>query len=339
MRSVILFAFILLGFVLANASESDVKVLTVQNFDTETAQGEWLLEFYAPWCGHCKSLAPKYEELATKVKGKFNIAKIDCTIEQPLQTRFSIGGFPTIKFLKDGKLYQYSGQRTVDAFVEFLEGGYSSVTPTDVPKTAAPAAEKKAAPSDVVTLTEANFDTHTNTDTWFLEFYAPWCGHCKRLAPVYEEVATALKGKVKVGKVNCDEEKTVCSQYAISGYPTILYKKDGSLREYNGGRTLDAFKSFALEGGWEKAESKAAPEPVAAWKKSLMSVLTSVESTVGDNLWLVIGVCVVIGIALGVLVVSCAAPAAAPKTVRYTPAPGASTSDKAEDDEVSNKQD
>jgi len=46
---------------------------------------------------------------------------------------------------------------------------------------------------------------------WFVEVYAPWCGHCKKLAPVWEEVATALKGKVKVGKIDGTEEKRLAS--------------------------------------------------------------------------------------------------------------------------------
>jgi len=331
MKIVYLLALLLAGVVLATAS--DVKVLTVQNFDSEIASGDWLLEFYAPWCGHCKSLAPKYEELATKVKGQFNVAKIDCTVEQDLQTRFGIRGFPTIKFLKDGKLYDFSGQRTVEAFVEFMSGGYSSATASSLP---AAAGATKAVASDVVVLTNSNFNSLTSTGTWFLEFYAPWCGHCKRLAPIYEEVATALKGKINVGKVNCDEEKAVCSQYGVKGYPTVYFKKDGELREYNAARTLEAFKTFA-ESGWSSAESKPAPEPMSAWKQQALDLLGAVESGVGNNIWLVVGICVVIGVILGVIVVSCASPAPATKTIHYS-APTAD-GDEAEAEEVSNKDD
>jgi len=55
--------------------QSDVIVLDGTNFHTRTSEGDWLLEFYAPWCGHCKNLAPIWEELATKVKGQVNVAK------------------------------------------------------------------------------------------------------------------------------------------------------------------------------------------------------------------------------------------------------------------------
>lgn len=349
MKIIIVAALLFVSLVVA----SDVKVLTESTFDAETASGEWLLEFYAPWCGHCKNLAPKYEELATKVKDQYNIAKIDCTVEKNLQTRFGIRGFPTIKFLKDGKIYDYSGQRTIDSFVDFMAGGYATATANSIPSpvAAAPAADKpaaenkpeaKAGPSDVVTLTADNFAL-TSQDTWFLEFYAPWCGHCKRLAPIYEEVATALKGKVKVGKVNCDEEKAVCSQYGVRGYPTVYFQKDGELREYNQQRTVEAFKKFA-ESEWSSVTAEPVPEPVAAWKQQAYGLLGAIESGVGNNMWVVVAACVIVGVILGVLVVACTSSPQAPnKTIHYTaPASSSDASGSQEPEqteEVANKAD
>jgi len=61
-------------------SKSEVVVLTDKNFDELTKSRDWLLEFYAPWCGHCKKLTPIYETVATVLKAKgIGVAKIDCT--------------------------------------------------------------------------------------------------------------------------------------------------------------------------------------------------------------------------------------------------------------------
>ena len=80
-----------------------------------------LLEIYAPWCGHCKNLAPVYKELAQHYKdnAKIVIAQLDGTANDVEGLDFS--GFPTIKFLSGGKVVDYDGGRTKDDFVKFIE--------------------------------------------------------------------------------------------------------------------------------------------------------------------------------------------------------------------------
>ena len=79
--------------------------------------------------------------------------------------------------------------------------------------------------SGVVDLTPSNFDSKVkNSDgVWIVEFYAPWCGHCRNLAPEYQKAAKALKGAVGVGAVDCDQEanKQLCGQYGVQGFPTL----------------------------------------------------------------------------------------------------------------------
>eukprot|EP01088_Endostelium_zonatum_P020588 TRINITY_DN7663_c0_g1_i1.p1 TRINITY_DN7663_c0_g1~~TRINITY_DN7663_c0_g1_i1.p1 ORF type:complete len:108 (+),score=17.39 TRINITY_DN7663_c0_g1_i1:26-349(+) len=61
--------------------------------------------------------------------------------------------------------------------------------------------------SSVIELDESNFESRTFKGTWLVEFYAPWCGHCKKLIPTYEEVATNLEGDVNVAKVDGSKHK------------------------------------------------------------------------------------------------------------------------------------
>lgn len=78
------------------------------------------------------------------------------------------------------------------------------------------------AASDVITLTAEDFDSVVNPEELMLvEFYAPWCGHCKALAPHYEEAATILKEKqnIKLAKVDCVDQAELCQSNGISGYP------------------------------------------------------------------------------------------------------------------------
>lgn len=60
-------------------------------------------------------------------------------------------------------------------------------------------------------------------DLWMVEFYAPWCGHCKNLAPEYEKAAKALSGVIKVGAVDMTTQQSVGSPYGIKGFPTLKF--------------------------------------------------------------------------------------------------------------------
>merc|ERR1712013_121838 len=101
--------------------------------------------------------------------------------------------------------------------------------------------------SDVVELTSDNFDEKVESGAWLVKLYAPWCGHCKRLKPTWDELATATKGDYNIGAVDCTTEKELCGKHGVRGYPTILYFPDGEITDgekYQGQRDLGALKSF-----------------------------------------------------------------------------------------------
>ena len=78
--------------------------------------------------------------------------------------------------------------------------------------------------SDVLSLTTSTFEAAVNPEPLMLvEFFAPWCGHCKALAPHYEEAATALKEKgIEDAKVDCVDEADFCQAQGVQGYPYVL---------------------------------------------------------------------------------------------------------------------
>ena len=94
-------------------------------------------------------------------------------------------------------------------------------------------------------LNDLNFPEKTRSGRVLLDFYAEWCGPCKRLTPIVEELAGELAGKVQFFKVNIDDCGQICSQYNLTSVPTLVVLQDG--KEVNrmiGLRSKDEVKQF-----------------------------------------------------------------------------------------------
>jgi protein disulfide-isomerase A1 len=104
-------------------------------------------------------------------------------------------------------------------------------------------------PSDVLSLTQDNFDSTVNpAELILVEFFAPWCGHCKALAPHYEEAATTLKErKIPVAKVDCVDQPDLCQKHGVTGYPTIKVFRNGTPTDYPGPRKADGIINYMVK--------------------------------------------------------------------------------------------
>jgi protein disulfide-isomerase-like protein len=162
------------------------------------------------------------------------IADVDADAHKDLASRFGVTGFPTLKFFKKGSTEpeDYNGGREAADIVEWIN------------KQAGTRGRIAKAVSAVTVLGPDNFDSVVldSTKDAFVEFYAPWCGHCKRLTPIWDKLSGVFKGdsNVVIASLDADAHKDLGSKYGVTGFPTLIYfsKSDKAGDRYSGAREL-----------------------------------------------------------------------------------------------------
>ncbi|XP_073444299.1 protein disulfide-isomerase [Dendrobates tinctorius] len=218
----------LLGACLTRADiteENDVLVLKKDTFDEALKNDHLLVEFYAPWCGHCKALAPEYEKAARKLKEEgstIRLAKVDATEESELAQEFGVRGYPTIKFFKNGdKLSpkEYSAGREAADFINWLK------------KRTGPAATTLADDAAVAALVESS-------DVAVVGFFK---NQESELAKAFLLVADAVDD-IPFGITSSDD---AFSKYDVDKDNIVLFKKfDEGRNNYEGEVTKEHILNF-----------------------------------------------------------------------------------------------
>lgn len=182
------------------------------------------------------------ETAAHDYAGKLLIAKVDADTENALRQRYQVQALPAIVVIKHGEVEtiidQQSDAEKVKSWLQYSAvGGQRPTQNTETEhKGAANGSSSYSSASQSngvpITLTDANFDQVIQGNRPVLvDFWAPWCGPCRMVAPAVEEMAKSFEGRAIVGKLNVDENPRTAQRYQIMGIPALYIFKNGAVIE------------------------------------------------------------------------------------------------------------
>ncbi|XP_013188179.2 thioredoxin domain-containing protein 5 homolog [Amyelois transitella] len=215
----------------------------------EEMDGNFIL-FYAPWCSHCTSFYPIWQELAELVntKGsKFAIAQVDCTVHPKLCNDNDITGYPTLLYFHKNTFtpVEYQGTRDLPSLTLFL----SDVFTMKLEEMKRKESSEVKIYSGMAYLTDQNIEKFISKGQHFVMFYAPWCKASQKLAPLWAELAVqyAHNEYIQIGKVNCMENDMTCKNFDIKQYPLLLWIVNGRIMgdaNMNLGKNIEDLKAY-----------------------------------------------------------------------------------------------
>jgi thioredoxin len=242
----------------------DVPIHTsAQNVERVFAAGlPLLLSFEVPVCEHCRAIAPALEELARAYVGRALIVRVDNTEEGDLAARHKITRVPTLLFWNNNveqiRIEGAVSYGNIRSHLEFLLGNAprpATVSGPSLPLSMAANAAASTLPSSAkdgepINVTDSSFETLVLQSPLptLVDFWAPWCGPCKMVSPVVEELGREYAGRLRVAKVNTDDNPAWASRLGIMGIPTLILFKRG--REVD--RVVGAASKASLRGHIER---------------------------------------------------------------------------------------
>ncbi len=244
--------------------------------------GVSVIQFYAPWCGHCKQFVPAYNQIASLLKGIVTVGAVDAASDGPqkrIAADYGVQGFPTMKIIVDKKARDLQSRdpnevinASMQAIQELIQSRGNSGSGGSS-KSSSSSSKSTNKNSKVMQLTSSNFDemVYKNSDVVAVAFIAPWCGHCKALIPEWEEASKKIHGSgASLGIVDATVHEDLAQEFRVEGFPTIKVFPGGvntngssSAMEYQGGRQAEQIVQYVLAEVDRSGVPKEIPELVS----------------------------------------------------------------------------
>ncbi|XP_012530640.1 dnaJ homolog subfamily C member 10 [Monomorium pharaonis] len=187
----------------------------------------WFLDWFAPWCPPCIEFLSELRKASLQFDASIiRFGTIDCVAHTTLCRQYNIQRYPTAMLINGSNTYQFTVPKTAANVIQFIN--------------------EKRNPS-VIELTSENFyqklGKKKSKVIWIVDYFAPWCGPCQKLAPEWMTVAKSLSSLsfVNVASVDCEAESSLCASQGVRSYPNIRMYPLGSeglntVALYNGQR-------------------------------------------------------------------------------------------------------
>ena len=205
---------------------------TDQNFAEVVEKSDMpvVVDFWAPWCGPCKMLAPLFEKLANDYEGKVKFVKVNVDENPATAIKYNVRWIPSIVMFKGGQdVKTLVWVKSEEEYKNEIEALLWDSTPSEKTENS-----QKWGIVNVNWTDEFTKVLESNKDKLVLvDFWAPWCGPCRMLAPTLEQVAKEYEWKVVVAKVNVDEPANMqlAQSFQVSSIPMMVFIKDGETPE------------------------------------------------------------------------------------------------------------
>lgn len=207
---------------------SRLETLTSSTFESNVLRSSspWLVDFFAPWCPPCMRALPELRKTSRSFSN-VRFATVDCTAHALVCQGQGISSYPSMVLFNNSAKSFLTGFKTAPEIIEFIEVALD-------PK--------------VVKLTPQSFrelvEQKGEEEIWAVDYFAPWCGPCRRLEPEWNRLGklVADEPNVRVGQVDCEAHASLCSKHSIHSYP--------NLRVYPRGR-FDLRRYFTFN-GWSR---------------------------------------------------------------------------------------
>lgn len=188
------------------SSTSNVRALTPEDFPgVMHDDNRYFIDFFAPWCPPCMKLLPEWRKAGRQFGNRIaKFGTVDCTAHRSLCQEYNIKSYPTSVLYNDSEPHSLSGFHTANDIIEFVQ---DTVNPM------------------VINLTPETFEQYLvrkpQGEMWIVDYFAPWCGPCRQLTPIYRKLAKRLQGEAKLGMVDCTQYRYLCQTNDVHSYPTV----------------------------------------------------------------------------------------------------------------------